>query len=269
LGIATWLGVRYYRNRVQAKREDKRGAAFLSVRGLVKESESSDMSAINGPAFSRHQMSPSVVLPNRALITPKISTPDDILQHHQESGTLPRPFSFALSAAASPALRSPKFISREYDELTRPPTFLSSNASFNRFSVLSTSSTSSVHSSGHTRKVRQLFDPVLPDELLITNVGERLTIVQSFDDGWCVVGRESSPIIRAATAARSLFKSSNGGAAADLDVELGVVPAWCFLKPVKGLRAERPVRGSSLGITVQLEDPGFSSRDELLSWSNF
>jgi hypothetical protein len=114
-----------------------------------------------------------------------------------------------------------------------------------------------------------LFDPVLPDELLISHVGERLTVVQSFDDGWCVVGRESSPIIKAAVAAKSLFRSGAGAAAAEPDVELGVVPAWCFLKPVKGLRAERPVRGTSLGITVQLEGSGFSSRHEVPSWSNF
>ncbi len=42
---------------------------------------------------------------------------------------------------------------------------------------------------GATRKVRQVFDPVLPDEILV-KLGEQLTIVQSFDDGWCVVGRE-------------------------------------------------------------------------------
>jgi hypothetical protein len=48
---------------------------------------------------------------------------------------------------------------------------------------------------------------------------------------------------------------------------LGVVPAWCFLKPVKGLRAERPVRSTSLGITVQM-DAG-PARDSLVSWSNF
>jgi len=65
-----------------------------------------------------------------------------------------------------------------------------------------------------------------------------------------------------------MFKSSSG-APAESEVELGVVPAWCFLKPVKGLRAERPVRSTSLGITVQMDGPSFSSRDEILSWSNF
>jgi len=37
VGLATWIGVRTFRKRAQAKREDAQGAAFLSVRGLVKE----------------------------------------------------------------------------------------------------------------------------------------------------------------------------------------------------------------------------------------
>lgn len=54
------------------------------------------------------------------------------------------------------------------------------------------------------------------------------------------------------------------------DVEMGAVPAWVFVKPVKGLKAERPMRSSSLGVTVEMDaGPGFSSREELVSWSNF
>ena len=130
---------------------------------------------------------------------------------------------------------------------------------------MSSVSSVDVHStSGSTRKVRQLYEPVLPDEILI-NLGEQLTVVQSFDDGWCVVGRENSSFVHTA---KSLFKTTPEP---ENNVELGVVPAWCFLKPVKGLRAERPVRSSSLGITVNLDAPGFgnSSRNDLASWSNF
>jgi len=125
------------------------------------------------------------------------------------------------------------------------------------------SGTSSLEAGSATmRKVRQIFDPVLPDELL-TRVGEQLTLVQSFDDGWCVVGRENSSLVHTA---KSLFKPTP---VPENNVELGVVPAWCFLKPVKGLRAERPVRSTSLGITVNLDAPSCSSRNDLLSWSNF
>ena len=72
--------------------------------------------------------------------------------------------------------------------------------------------------------------------------------MQSFDDGWCTVGRPAM-----------LNKE---------EVELGSVPAWCFLKPVKGLRTERPMRISSLGVTVQLDAPS-TERDQVMSWSNF
>lgn len=53
------------------------------------------------------------------------------------------------------------------------------------------------------------------------------------------------------------------------EVELGAVPAWCFVKPVKGLRAERPLRTASLGVTVNLEDSNSPMRDNVISWSNF
>lgn len=73
-------------------------------------------------------------------------------------------------------------------------------------------------------------------------------MVNSFDDGWCIVGRDS------------MFKPG--------EVELGAIPAWCFMKPVQGLRAERPMRTASLGVTITLDaEPG--TRDEVMSWSNF
>lgn len=130
-----------------------------------------------------------------------------------------------------------------------------------RISMLSTFSTASSigNTSGGTRKVRQKFEPVLPDELLPL-LGERLTVVQSFDDGWCAVARENSTFVHTA---KSLFKSPESGQ----NTELGVVPAWCFLKPNKGFRPERPLRTSSLEITVDMDGP--ASRMELMSWSKF
>ena len=218
--------------------------------------------------FSRANMNSDVVMPEKTLARPG-KTREEILEYHRQSGIMPnsfapKPFSFALGAA------SPR------TSFLEPPSNRSSNArssfmSFsgdsqqNRFSVMSSVSSVDVHStSGSTRKVRQLYEPVLPDEILI-NLGEQLTVVQSFDDGWCVVGRENSSFVHTA---KSLFKTTPEP---ENNVELGVVPAWCFLKPVKGLRAERPVRSSSLGITVNLDAPGFgnSSRNDLASWSNF
>ncbi|TFK40285.1 hypothetical protein BDQ12DRAFT_490822 [Crucibulum laeve] len=266
LGVAIWLALRFHRKRAAAKREETRGAAFLSVRGLVKEGEKDENehspslspNAVN--AFSRNQINPGIVLPDKVLTR---QTRDEIMNFHRQSGTFPKPFSFALSAGSPSPRASTLEPGSAMDRSSMFRNSFMSGSSFSRFSVMSTnSSVDSNPTTGTTRKVRQLFSPVLPDELLLTRTGEQLTVVQSFDDGWCVVGRESATIVHTA---KSLFKP----AGEESNVELGVVPAWCFLKPVKGLRAERPVRSTSLGITVQMDAPGYSSRNELVSWSNF
>jgi len=265
LGLAIWLGIRVQRKRAAAKREDGRGAAFLSIRGLVKEDDvEKDNSAGGVRTFARDLNSASVVFPDKAL--PKSRA--DILDFHRQSGIFPqpfapKPFSFALSAGSgAPPGLSPH---SGGDRQSWRQSFMSGATAVSRFSVMSTVSSVDSYNptAGSGRKVRQLFDPVLPDELLICRVGERLNVVQSFNDGWCLVGREAGTFM---STAKSLFKPN---VAAESDVELGVVPAWCFLKPVPGMRVERPVRSSSLGITVQMNKPGFSSRDEITSWSNF
>ena len=183
-------------------------------------------------------------MPSRVL-TREGPSKQEIIDYHAGEGNLPRPFapfSFALQAGTTPSVgkrgstASVLTVSRN--------SFLSINSHNSRFSFAST--VSSASQSGR-RKVHQIFDPVLPDELVLS-LGERLTVMQSFDDGWCIVGRPGM-----------LNKD---------DVELGAVPAWCFLKPVKGLRAERPMRIASLGVTVQLDAPN-PGRDQLISWSNF
>ncbi|KAG7448138.1 uncharacterized protein BT62DRAFT_891058 [Guyanagaster necrorhizus] len=273
LGVALWLAIRRYRRWAQAKREGNLGAAFLSVKGLVRDgnvhTEKAPLPEF-GSTFSREQLTRSVILPDKVLIpnrpAPVQETPQDILEFHRQSGNFPRPFSpkpfaFALTAAAPNPRGSIVQLNRS--SMIRN-SFMSTASTVSRFSVISSSSSvDSSPTTGTNRKVRQLFNPILPDEL-VTTLGERLTVVQSFDDGWCVVGRESTSNFNNA---KSLFKSPS--AQAEPNVELGVVPAWCFLKPVKGLRAERPVRSTSLGITVQMEGPAFSSREEIISWSNF
>ena len=183
-------------------------------------------------------------MPSRVLTRPN-ATKQEIIDYHANEGNLPRPFapfSLALQVGDTPSVgkrgsvASVLTVSRD--------SFLSFSSRSNRFSMASTISSSS--QSGR-RKVQQLFSPVLPDELVIS-LGERLVVTQSFDDGWCIVGRPAM-----------LNKD---------EIELGAVPAWCFLRPVKGLRAERPVRIGSLGITVQLDAPN-PGRDQVMSWSNF
>ncbi|KAK0211045.1 hypothetical protein DFS33DRAFT_1297100 [Desarmillaria ectypa] len=277
LGVALWLPIRRNRRRAQAKREENLGAAFLSVKGLFRDGDvhtekaplPENPQAIQSSTFSREQLTRSVILPDKVLTSKRPAaaqeTTQDILEFHRQSANFPRPFSskpFAFALTAAPNPRG-SVVQLNRSSMIRN-SFMSTASTVSRFSV--TSSSSSVDSSpttGTTRKIRQLFNPILPDEL-VTALGERLTVVQSFDDGWCVVGRESTLNFNNT---KSLFKSPS--AQAEPNVELGVVPAWCFLKPVKGLKAERPVRSTSLGITVQMEGPAFSSREEIISWSNF
>lgn len=101
--------------------------------------------------------------------------------------------------------------------------------------------------------IKVAFTALLPDEVNVA-VGDRVTVVDVYDDGWCVV-----------------LKSGED------DVLMGAVPAWCFDAPAddepEGFERTRPERKASLGVTVELEEPdtsGQSSRhDSVFSWSNF
>lgn len=100
--------------------------------------------------------------------------------------------------------------------------------------------------------VKVAFTALLPDEISL-EVGDRVTVVDVYDDGWCVV-------------------LSSGA-----EVVMGAVPAYCFAdadadKP-EGFEHTRPERKGSLGVKVELEEQdtsGHSSRhDSVFSWSNF
>ncbi|RPD61184.1 hypothetical protein L226DRAFT_545602 [Lentinus tigrinus ALCF2SS1-7] len=268
VGAALWLGIRWFRKRAASKRKQLRASAFVNFNGSDDSmSEKSPISSAGLPLsgkgiFSRTQLDSGVIMPERAVLRPGASR-DEILEHYAAEGKLPRPFAPFAPAAPPPALAVDTSIGPVGAGMLpsgRPsstsswlsPVFpLASGRNSRRFSAMSAmSGTSSIGSNGATqKKVRQVFDPVLPDELVVS-LGETVTLVQQHDDGWCIVGRDSA------------FKPG--------EVELGAVPAWCFLKPVKGLRAERPMRVSSLGVTVNLDAaPGIDHRENVMSWSNF
>ena len=248
-------------------------------------------------------------MPDKCIVRPD-ATREEIIAHHQAEGNLPRPFapfSFAMSAnpttstlappspnesiaayskagATIGSTNSPDRESQYSNTITSPTTYVPRGAKYHstqrssvfsalrdsvrdsfltaspggagmrasaRFSFASTSSSLRSSSGTQVRRVRQTFTPILPDEPVLS-MGERVTIMQAFDDGWCVIGREAP-------------YGKTG------EIELGTVPAWCFVKPMKGLRSERPVRSSSLGVTVQMEswNEGPEKREDILSWSNF
>ncbi|THH07323.1 hypothetical protein EW145_g3465 [Phellinidium pouzarii] len=293
LAVAIWGTIFVYRRRARRAREAKRNSTFLTVKGVLKES-SLEIKRTN---FSRANITASVVMPDKAVMRPDASR-DKILNYYKDQGTMPRPFppfSFSLNVVHNPSRMSslsPATKSEPKDNRVSTLSFSASAArlpspsaslvksshprisisgsvrdsireSFfgasdrprstfslsggSRLSVLSQNS--SLRSSGmQQRAVRQLFTPILPDELMLS-LGERVSVLRSFEDGWCIVARPQPY-----------------GALGES--ELGAVPAWCFIKLLKGLHSERPVRSISLGVTVQIDDQD-RSRDDIISWSNF
>lgn len=108
------------------------------------------------------------------------------------------------------------------------------------------------------RPVHQLFQPALPDELALTRYGEGLTVLQSFDDGWCLVARDISG------ASRASHLSTSSGDKADI----GLVPAWVFVEPLKSNSITRPFRSSSINALRLVHNPA-DARDAVISWSFF
>lgn len=293
LALALWLGIYFYRKRRTRQRQNQMGTAFLSVRGLVKEAsfDSGKDLSLQTPspiAFNRNNLGSQVNLPTKALIKTSAeqlkAERDYITTHHSQSNNTPKPFSFALRTSTSPSPTSGN------ERLSVARNSYAPDCRMSRYSVFSTASsfnesiisaTSGGGAGRSIRKVRQTFSAVLPDELFVS-LGEQLMILQSFDDGWCVVGRESGILMpqpkslfggsRASRALTPTLLFGHGGAGVGTrsggNVELGMVPAWCFLKPVKGLRTERPMRSSSLGVTVQMDGPNVD-RNDTISWSNF
>ncbi|KZT02624.1 uncharacterized protein LAESUDRAFT_762743 [Laetiporus sulphureus 93-53] len=248
---AIFFGIYLYRKRLSAKREKIRESAFINVRGLVRDgfpsqsssqtssSESLPHARMSNP-LPRSPLSNSVTMPPRVALR-KNATEEEIVQYYSSQGRLPRPFApFTASNGDSNRLSA---VSALRPQSTGSFFSMVSSYSSRRGS---TASSLSAFDDGHKRKVRQLFHPTLPDELFLS-LGERIAVINSYDDGWCIVGRDS------------MLKPG--------DVELGAVPSWVFMKAVKGLRAERPIRTSSLGVTVTLDAPG--PRQDVISWSNF
>ncbi|KAH8099945.1 hypothetical protein BXZ70DRAFT_195272 [Cristinia sonorae] len=217
LALGIWLTVRWFRKRAgQLKSKD-----VPRPRDFEKMPPTPSTASLNSAnpflvknQFSRSQLDASVAMP-----VPRHrpdASREEIVRHYAQGGNIPRPFSVA---------------------------------SENPFHDLS-SQRSSVASSLNAapmgkRKIRQAFNPALPDELVVS-VGEYVGVVNIYADEWCIVGRDGL----------------NGA------VELGAVPIWCFNKPTSDGPPARSMRVESLGVTVTFDGPA-DSRDGVMSWANF
>ena len=132
---------------------------------------------MKGNQFSREQMTESVVLPEKAVIRGQgADAKKDILDHYAAQGALPKPFAPFMGSAghlrASPEEKSANRQSTaSWISIPRNSLFVAS-----RRSSISSIASSIVPggAGGDKRKIRQVFNPVLPDELVIS-LGEQLT----------------------------------------------------------------------------------------------
>lgn len=123
------------------------------------------------------------------------------------------------------------------------------------------------------KKALQAFEPLLPDEIPV-NVGDTLSLLQAFDDGWCVCAVEVD------------VGSGNGSSLAPpqevptKEVKMGCVPLWVFERKSKNPGDHmRSMRSTSLAVTVELTPAGAGTepagreapwqREPIISWSNF
>ncbi|KAG1779205.1 hypothetical protein EV702DRAFT_1091061 [Suillus placidus] len=254
------LALKFFRHKLQAKRAEERGAAFLNVRGVVRE--------MNEPVSQFLSQSTTVVFPQKVVVPRPAQIARPSRHDHVSSSEvlaacaapLPRPRALSNLNPSHPRHSRSSSISSGYSRLSPqlPPGLRPSHSR--------ESSRSSA--SPKARSVRQFFQPVLADELPLSRVGEQLHVLQSFDDGWCLVVQNNS---RRSRASLSIFNpsrlSTRVESSAD-NVQVGFVPAWVFIKPVKGLRVERPIRSSSAGL-LQAGVDAAELRDSVISWSNF
>lgn len=190
-------------------------------------------------------------------------TSAELLEYHQAAGTMPRPFlpqTFTLrSCTPTDELVAPRF---SFASISSPSHRNSFTSSFR------SSLTSGPREGSEALKVRHVFAPLLPDELVLRQ-NEKVTLIQSFEDGWCVVGRKS--LFHAPPPGKPNEYAFGQGMAAS-EVEIGVVPLWVFEKRANGsTRPERPMRIESLGVTILDQSVVGSGepRDDVISWSNF
>ncbi|KAF8271200.1 hypothetical protein EI94DRAFT_617354 [Lactarius quietus] len=107
LAVSLWLAIRSYRQRARKRLADgERQGAVLTVEGLTTEGDDKAApprvtQAIDGPLFSREQLTASIIMPHQNIIRPDV-TEEEILRYHAETGTMTSPFSNAASSTNAP-----------------------------------------------------------------------------------------------------------------------------------------------------------------------
>ena len=214
------------------------------------------------PPFSRDRITASIVMPEKSIIRNPYS--------YGPSGkgvvsSQPKPilFSSTLSPLAPPPPRTTSVLNPAHPRHKRTSSGFSDHTQYH-FSPQggwsSRLSFASFVSPSQARPVHQAFEPTLSDELAV-RCGEYLSILRSFDDGWCIIARDTSRPSRGLPA--SVGVKNDGD-----DVDIGVVPAWVFALPLDGVASRRTFRSSSLNALRSGQNPVYA-REGVISWAHF
>lgn len=124
------------------------------------------------------------------------------------------------------------------------------------------------------KKALQGFEPLLPDEIPV-KVGDTLSLLQTFDDGWCVCAVE----VEVDGEIESGHTLAPPWGPQRKEVKMGCIPLWVFERKSKTPGDHmRSMRSTSLAVTIELAPAGGTEaagraapweREPIISWSNF
>ncbi|KAF8440497.1 hypothetical protein L210DRAFT_2159966 [Boletus edulis BED1] len=248
--------------RIRANR--KRSAIPFHVGGFVRPTTTQvyPYSGLSAPLFSRDKLTASIIMPEKSItrkphacglsdmagvlpkLTPSPTSSTPLLHRPLPNVASPRPRVLSILNPAHPRHSRSSSAFSGYTQYRLPPGLSPRHSLFRSVSP------------SQARIVQQPFEPTLPDELSL-QCGEHLSVLQSFDDGWCAVARDTSR--------RSLLFV--GVKNNEDTIDIGLVPTWVFFKPLEGVASTRPSRSTSLNALLLGQIP--ATRDMIPSWSNF
>jgi hypothetical protein len=238
----------------------ERSQSSLSISSVYTVSVSIGRTGNGLAARSSHMsISPSPLNPSAHRESPSIDSSSSRLSFYSaqsgvENRGTPRPTSSArlsLSNFRFPKLQRP---------LSRPMSAASRYSAF----VFAQNTHSAMN-----KKALQAFTPLLPDELPVY-VDDTLSLLQIFDDGWCVCMLEEP------------LDGHSRAVDVGSDIRMGCVPLWVFERKSKsGAQPLRTMRSTSLAVTIELTPqvspaggldaparPAWETQP-IISWSNF
>lgn len=201
---------------------------------------------------SQHELTASIVTPqksitrkpsSRGLSDKAVALSHDQLEPPPASSTLSHHRPLSNTSSGLPRLHATSISTSTCSRHNRSSSGFTGYTQYFLPPGLYSCQTSSIStSSSQVKPVCQLFKSALPDELSLARYSEYLTVLRSFNDGWCLVARDTSRSSRSSRASPlSPWMESSGD-----NVDVGLVPACVFVEPSRGVTVTRPFRVESI-----------------------